>query len=204
MILDPGEWWAIGARRGLGFGLIQIPKRFVLCTRGKGGDSMKISGSVGRQFTRESDDYSIAPRVDLLWSHFCGDVQFESSAGRIATNFGWVPLLHVALSLTDICSEFQNSAQSVMKYQFTESDDYISFDLSENVVNISATFSGTSFSAPLRSYCSAVADFGEELVIHLGDRNSSFRANPVAAEVLSEVEELRAVAGIARGEAAPE
>ncbi|MGQ4390622.1 hypothetical protein [Streptomyces sp. SAS_270] len=137
-------------------------------------------------------DCASATRGELLWSFFPGDVSIRVDDDYWETDLGWVPLLHFALSLADICMRLNVTGRSDADYHFTESDAEIRFRREGEIVTISPSsdaFEGICTIAELRP---AVSRFLFRVLEDIGARFSSILETSLAAEILEKAESLSA------------
>jgi hypothetical protein len=162
-----------------------------LCIRG---EPMKITYSLERRPDRrgwERDrDCAQASRGDLLWYFFPGDIGIWENDTGFETKFGWVPILHFALSMIDVCEKISTANGPHARYNFTESDDSISFCKDGGTVLIESTFGRYGIEANFVEFRQAVKGFVVRVVADLGSRYPALREVNLVEEIVSRAEEL--------------
>jgi hypothetical protein len=137
-------------------------------------------------------DCATATRGEILWHFFPGDVSIRVDDDYWETNLGWVPLLHFALSLADICEALGAAERADAEYCFTESDDVIRFHRSGEIVRIcpgSGNFQGV---CTLSEFRQAVSRLLYQVLEDAGARSSSILETSLAAEISERGESLSA------------
>ena len=142
---------------------------------------------VGWEHRREC---ATATRGELLWSFFPGDVSIRVDDKYWETDLGWVPLLHFALSLADICEKLGLREHTGATYHFTESDAEIRFHRSGEVVEISPSSSDFQGVCTLSEFQQAVSRLLYQVLEDAGARYSSVLNTPLAAEISEKAESL--------------
>ena len=135
-------------------------------------------------------DCATATRGELLWYFFPGDVSIRVDHNYWETNLGWVPLLHFALSLADICDALGAAGRTHAEYHFTESDAEIRFRRSGEIVGIYPSSGDFQGACTLSEFRQAVSRLLYQVLEDAGARSSSILETPLAAEISERGESL--------------
>ena len=131
-----------------------------------------------------------ATRDALLWSFFPGGVGIKDGEVAFETNFGWVPVLHFALSMIGIYERLLRADDATERYQFTESDDYLTFTRRGVAVAIEPSFCPVRVITQMTSMRAAVRSFTERVISDLGSAYPSLLENPLVGEIITGAENL--------------
>lgn len=135
-------------------------------------------------------DPASASRGELLWHFFPGDIFIRVDDNCWETNLGWVPLLHFALSLTDVYARIGIAEDAEAEYNFTESDDEIGFRRSGDIVTISPRSDDFKESCTLLEFRLAAGRFIKDILGDIGTRFPSILETPLAVEIFERSEFL--------------
>ena len=80
-----------------------------------------------------------ASDVEIHYLCFLGDINFKVDSLDLSTEWGWVPVLDFAVCISEIVNSLHSS--SVGLFEFTESEESISFVLQNDTVKVSASYS---------------------------------------------------------------
>ena len=79
-----------------------------------------------------------ATEEQLHYELFCGDIIFQVNNVDFSTDWGWVPVLDFSVTLARLILSLSKSPKAA--FEFTESESVIEFELINNKVNISASY----------------------------------------------------------------
>lgn len=131
---------------------------------------------IGWEFTK---DVATASRGELLWYYFPGDVYLATADASVDTQFGWVPLLHFAVSMCTRAESIVLAESGSTDYAFTESNDQILFEWSNNTVHISFSFTEVSLASSPRALLLASQEFLARIFRELSAEYPRLLENPV-------------------------
>lgn len=134
-------------------------------------------------------DYVLAPQVidpnvafstldetSLRYDYFLGDIRGCVGNLKLATRWGWVPIIDFALSLAHLSRELnRNSAQ---RFEFTESGDWIDFSIESDCVIVTASYTEGTGRVELGEFQASVSKFASRVVSELSNRAPGLEANP--------------------------
>jgi hypothetical protein len=123
----------------------------------------------------------------MLWYFFPGDIGIQAEGGVIETRFGWVPILHFALSMANVLDVISQADNTSISYGFTEADEDIEFTRHGMNIRIEASFESTAVSCSLDEFRQSVTEFVRQVVADMGIKYPPFLATQLADEMLSSV-----------------
>jgi hypothetical protein len=113
----------------------------------------------GRRVEEELD-LSQVSSPDLVQGAFMGDAVFKVGAVDFSTQFGWVTLLDWCLRLTVSLDDLV--AKNSRRFEFSESDDFVSFERHQGDLLISCSYGTEVATVGYEELKSAVRDFVDD------------------------------------------
>jgi len=139
-------------------------------------------------------DSGAASRRDLLLSFFPGDIGIITDDAEFETNFGWVPILHFAMSMVTIHEELTAADHVVGRYVFTEATEVLSFRRNGMQVMIAPSFRSTRMTCSVEELRSAIKAFVPQVLSGIGSEYPALSDTDLAREMTSRAEALLVMA----------
>jgi hypothetical protein len=134
----------------------------------------------------ETYDLSKVDLTHLDYYLFTGDIIFKINEMDFSVNWGWIPILGFAMQLYDISKKI--SSAKVSKLNFTESDDDIFFEMSNNDdVRITASYVGSNAIISVVELHRETRDFLIKVLYDLENRWSDLSDNIYYQQILKKV-----------------
>ena len=111
----------------------------------------------GFEFESDQSD-PCDPDLDLLWHVVTGDLIVTGPPIDLSARFQWIPLLNVAMQSHDIAARLAKP-ESFAVLEFTESEDQLVFIRLDDVVRITATWTGESVHIGVHTVRTALEEF---------------------------------------------
>lgn len=135
----------------------------------------------GRRVEADSDLASVSG-PDLVQGAFMGDAVVNLDGTDFSTSFGWVTLLYWCLCLSVTVRDLESATDS--RFQFSESDDFMSFHRDADTLYVSCTYRPGVAAVSLAEFSDAVRSFIRSRLEHLARNHPRAFANPAMADVL--------------------
>lgn len=101
--------------------------------------------------------------IDLRYGVAMGSLIMIVDGVDLSANWGWIPMLDLALALDDIRKQLLANSSAEAVFEFTESDAAIMFQRTGNDVRIATSYSRCSVAVPLSDFCYAVGVFSDKV-----------------------------------------
>jgi hypothetical protein len=111
----------------------------------------------GREHTYQIslDDVS---KTDLRWYYFLGRLGIAQSGLNIGPSWTWIPWFDAMYSVLDVMV-FAQGGDDIGRIDFTENDEFITFDLEGEVLNITASYTAVELRCSVKEFVTAGRNF---------------------------------------------
>jgi hypothetical protein len=121
--------------------------------------------------------------VHLTWYCFQGDLVLKQGEIDLSTNWGWIPVLHIALAMTQIGHQLERSSKE--RYNFTESEAYLDFRNKSGIVRITSSYAPGHIDIALDQFKSLANENLAKITGELFKRHPGLKQNPVLARYIA-------------------
>jgi hypothetical protein len=127
----------------------------------------------------------------LLWYFFPGDVEMVAGGTALTSTVGSVPALHFVAAMIGARDAMALSINSRYSYGFTEADQCINFERSDDDVRVECTFSPNVLTVPFDEFSREVCNFARRDIQALGQEFSALLVHPFVHDLLRRCEDER-------------
>jgi hypothetical protein len=135
--------------------------------------------------TTDTESWSRADEEDFRYRVALGDLILEIGSKNFGTNWGWVPLIDLAVSLRHIAKKLQHSGRTET-FEFTESESWLRFSRQGDQVIVTASYSPGEAQIEYSRFLRAIKKMSEELRTKLLQRNPALSENSAFQRLLPE------------------
>lgn len=140
-------------------------------------------GDQGRECTQEGDLADVSRR-ELVWYYFLGRLSISHAGVEIGPSWGWVPLFDAMYGVQEVMV-FAQSGSGLGKIDFTENDEFISFEFHQGGIRLVPTYLESELWCSVDEFVAAGAGFiREQLLRVVGEYPSLARNQHVRALAL--------------------
>jgi hypothetical protein len=133
-------------------------------------DAVVVSDHLRSDFSWET-----VPEWALRYECFLGDVTFKIDDVDFSTHWGWVPVLDFALVLSSALDGLESGKSGI--FEFTESEAFIRCGRSDDIVEVSASYSPGIARVPFEEIRAVVREFVDRLADRLRNEHPGLRSN---------------------------
>lgn len=129
--------------------------------------------------TADQVDLTEADEMSFSYDLFLGSLTMECNGRKITIVWDWIPLLDFAQSLRSIALELSQEGDGTGEYIFAESDENLYFELREQNVEVSTSYSDETMSIPFSDFREGAMAFYKKIVLELLDKYPELQDNSV-------------------------
>ncbi|WP_433510203.1 hypothetical protein ACQP2T_40880 [Nonomuraea sp. CA-143628] len=128
---------------------------------------MKISYSPSPDYAdhgrerRQGGDLAAVSRADLRWYYFLGRLSISRSGVEVGPPWGWVPLFDAMYCVQQVMV-FAQGGNALGKIDFTENDEFISFELDRDGLRVVPTYLESELHCSVDEFVAAGINFIRE------------------------------------------
>ena len=145
---------------------------------------MKLDFQLAEPITDEGS-WSQADEEDFRYRVALGDLIMEIGSTNFSTNWGWIPLIDVAVSLQRIAEELQRPGRT-QTFEFTESESWLRFRRQEDDVIVTASYAPGNARVEYSRFIDAIQHLKKQLRQELLRLNPALARNPDFQRLLPE------------------
>ena len=112
---------------------------------------------------------------ELHYDEFLGDIVFRVNGADMSAQWGWIPIVDFAACLHRIGEELQ--ARHCESFEFTESEHRIDFKLTDDMLEIGATYAVSSACVGLNEFRQKTGEFLRRVLDDLSRANPTLNGN---------------------------
>lgn len=139
----------------------------------------------GRERT-QGGDLAAVSRADLRWYYFLGRLRISRGGVEIGPPWGWVPLFDAMYCVQQVMV-FAQGGNALGKIDFTENDEFISFELDAGGLRVVPTYLESELHCPVDEFVTAGANFIREELRRVVTEYPSLARNQHARALALEV-----------------
>jgi hypothetical protein len=145
---------------------------------------MKLDFKLAEPIT-DQGSWSQADEEDFRYRVALGDLIMEIGSANFSTNWGWIPLIDVAVSLQRIADKLQRHGQ-MQTFEFTESESWLRIRRQEDDVIVTASYAPGNARVEYSSFIDAIQHLQKQLRRELLRLNPALSRNPDFQRLLPE------------------
>ncbi|MEU5596569.1 hypothetical protein [Streptomyces sp. NPDC020298] len=140
----------------------------------------------GRERTRAGDLAAVS-RADLRWYYFLGRLSISRSGVEVGPPWGWVPLFDAMYCVQQVMV-FAQGGNALGKIDFTENDEFISFELDRDGLRVVPTYLEFELRCSVDEFVAAGVNFIREELQRVVTEYPSLTRNQHARALAMEVD----------------